>query len=638
MNMSAKKKAKGLTLRQYMESCPEGVGIHDGVAMLLGVALQLRDLHNNGIAHLQVSPDSVLVGDDGATLRGATAVETDRYTSGYAAPEIYRGTSAGNLSDIYSFCAVLSFAVTGKHPANGLARADALPEEEDAAFTDPAFAQLIRKGMAPDAADRFASMQELILKLSAYNVRPFVNRLAEQKTAQKKQMPRLAVKLPEVKLPEVKLPQISFPKVRLPKLSIAPKKLALILAAALVLLLAGIYMGCYSGAKRSAQTGDFAGAEKKLWMPAVTKLHDAQLISYLDALELLDGGSYEEASAAFEALSGYLNADTLAQEADFLLVQACVQEGDFENAFAVMEQLQLDGYEGVGYSQDDLRYDFALWCAQEKDFENALEIMTQLQETGYAGADHKICEFHYSRGMYLLDELQDYEGAYEAFSAAAELDYAGAAEMKRETVYREAIALVAEKEYVKAYAKLKEIPGYRDVDSSIKTLKKNMYQLAQQHYRSGEFDLAKPYFTALNPYEDSGKYLDLISAHNAKSGSFYFSGFMLGQTMEDLIDMFYFEDTARVLLSKDLLAREFLRGTWKGDGYYFTMEEDNGISYNLPRDDFGDTYTIDDGVVLLYADGNESSCMPVFYIEATSPDCISVLCVKDGRTYMLYRQ
>jgi len=648
MNISAKKKANGLTLRQYMEPYPDGIGMQDAVAMLLGVALQLRDMHNNGIAHLQVSPDSVFVGESGATLRTATAAETDRYTSGYAAPEIYRGASAGNLSDIYSFCAVLSFAATGKHPANALTRADSVTAEEAAAYPDPAFAQLIQKGMAPDAAERFASMQELILKLSAYNVRPFVNRMTEQKTARKKQMSlpggKLAkvklpkIKLPKIKLPKIKRPEVKLPKVRIPKLSIAPKKLALILVAALVLVLAGTYVGCYSGAKHNAQVGNYAKAEKQLWLPAVTKLHDAQLISYLDALELLEEGSYAQASATFEMLSGYLNADDLAQEADFRLMQVYVQECDFENAFAVMEQLQLDGYEGSDYSPDDLRYDFALWCAREKDFENALEIMTQLQAKGYADADYKICEFHYSRGMYLLDELQDYEGAYAAFSAAAELDYTGAKEMKRETVYREAVALIAEKEYVKAYRKLKEIPGYRDVDSSIKTLKENMYQLAQRHYRSGEFDLAKPYFTALNPYEDSGKYLDLISAHNAKSSSFGFSAFMLEKTMEDLIDIFYFEDTAQVLLAKEILAREFLRGTWKGDGYYFTMDEDNGISYNLPRVDFGDTYTISDGIVLLHEEGDKSGSVPLFYIEATAPDCISVLCAKNSRTYMLYRQ
>ncbi len=648
MNMSAKKKIKGETLRQYMESCPDGVGIQNAVAMLLGVALQLRDMHNDGSAHLQVSPDSIFISDHGAILRSAIASETDRYTSGYAAPEIYKGASAGNRSDIYSFCAVLSFAATGKHPENALARADSVAAEEAAAYPDPAFAQIIRTGMELDAEKRYVSMQELILKLSAYNVRPFVLQPEKKEPRERKELT-----LPQIRVPKISLPKIAVSKIKFPqalhdqimklkqwvwKRGFTPKKLAFIAAAVLPMVLVCIYAACYNGAKNHAQEGDFTAAERLLVAPAVTKRHDPQLLTYLDGLKLLEEGNYQEASGTFETISGYLNADALAQEADFRQVQAYVQKNEFENAITLMEQLQLDGFEGTDYGLDDLHFEFALWCAQEKDFENALKIMTQLQETSYPGADYKICEFHYSRGMYLLDELQDYEGAYEAFSTAAKLDYAGAAEMKRETIYREAIALIAEKEYVEAYKKLKEIPAYRDVDSSIKTLKENMYQLAQRHYRSGEFDLAKPYFTALNPYEDSGKYLDLINAHNAESGSFYFSGFMLRQTMEDLTDIFYFEDTASLLLSREILAREFLRGTWKGDGYYFTMEEDNGISYNLPRVDFGDTYTISDGIVLLHEEGNERSAVPLFYIEAVSPDCISVLCAKNSCSYMLYRQ
>lgn len=641
MKLTGKRKEQTMSLRQYMQGYPEGIGIQDAVAMLLPAALQLRDMHNNGTAHLQVSPDSVFVGADGARLRDATAAETDRYISGYASPEIYRGISGGNLSDIYSFCAVLSFAASGKHPANALARADS-EQAEEAACPDPAFLQIIQKGMAPDGAERFASMQELILKLSAYHVRPFVNQPAEKEILERKPLTLPAVKLPKIKLPKIKLPQVKLPQVKLPKLripkpDIAPKKLALI-AAALLLVLTASYMGCYSGAKRSAEAGDYIKAEKQLWLPAVTKLHDAQLLSYLDALELLDGGSYEAANAAFEFLSGYLDADTLAQEADFRLVQACAQENDFEKAFAVMEQLQRDGYEGADEKTDDLRYAFALWCAQQKDFENALQVMTQLQESGYAGADYKICEFHYSRGMYLLDEMTDYEAAYEAFSTAAELNYAGAEQMKQETVYREACALIGEKEYVKAYRKLGEISGYRDVDSSVKSLEENMYRLAQKHYRSREFDLAEQYFKALLYYEDSLSYRQLISARNATNNVFAYSSFMIEKTVEDLVDMFYFEDTATVLLSKEIVAKEFLRGTWKGDGYYFTMDDDYRMTYNLPVTSSGDTYMIYDGMVELYEKNNREDAVPAFYMKATSPDCISVLCFRNYGNYTLYRQ
>ena len=47
-----------------------------------------------------------------------------RYTSGYAAPEVYKGKPASILSDIYSFGALLYFVSYGKHPENAMERAE----------------------------------------------------------------------------------------------------------------------------------------------------------------------------------------------------------------------------------------------------------------------------------------------------------------------------------------------------------------------------------------------------------------------------------------------------------------------------------------------------------------------------------
>jgi len=90
--------------------------------------------------HLQISPDSILVGTSGAFLQEPTK-ETDRLTSGFAAPEIYKGVGLGMASDIYSFAAVLYFAAFGKMPTNSLWQ-DLLEtewtllEEKEPAFTD----------------------------------------------------------------------------------------------------------------------------------------------------------------------------------------------------------------------------------------------------------------------------------------------------------------------------------------------------------------------------------------------------------------------------------------------------------------------------------------------------------------------
>lgn len=171
MKVPSKTEVKNIPLREYMAAHPDGIGIQDAVAMLLPIALRLRDLHNNGGVHLQVSPNSICVGANGAVLADATMIEAERYSSGYAAPEIYKGTSAGNLSDVYSFCAVLYHVASGKQPTNALSRTEA----DEIAHEDAAFAEIIRSGLALEPANRIESMQDVIIKLSPYNVHPFVN-------------------------------------------------------------------------------------------------------------------------------------------------------------------------------------------------------------------------------------------------------------------------------------------------------------------------------------------------------------------------------------------------------------------------------------------------------------------------------
>ena len=173
-----KVETKKHSLSEFMKAHPEGIGMSASVAMLLPVAVQLRDLHNNGHTHLKVSPNTITVAANGAFLENASSSESDCYTSGYAAPEIYKGTSSGIFSDVYSFCAVLSYVATGKQPANSLLRMEAELEDSDVDQRDSAFADVIKTGMALNPANRFASMQDVIIKLAPYNVRPFENTIS----------------------------------------------------------------------------------------------------------------------------------------------------------------------------------------------------------------------------------------------------------------------------------------------------------------------------------------------------------------------------------------------------------------------------------------------------------------------------
>ena len=160
-------KIQTITLQAHMEKHPQGLGIGSAVSLLLPIAVQLRNLHNDGKLHLQICPPNILVSADGASFKEPSSQETGRFNSGFAAPEIYRGAGFGITSDVYSFAAVLLYAATGKVPANSLQQ-EALANDFDI-LEDTAFATILRKAMASNILDRTQSMQELIYSIAVFN-------------------------------------------------------------------------------------------------------------------------------------------------------------------------------------------------------------------------------------------------------------------------------------------------------------------------------------------------------------------------------------------------------------------------------------------------------------------------------------
>ncbi len=571
MKTPVKVEAKNISLREYMEAHPEGIGMNDAVAMLLPVALQLRDFHNNGRTHLQVSPNTISVGTNGAILADATSSESDRYASGYAAPEIYRGTSSGNLSDIYSFCAVLSYVASGKQPANSLSRTEAESEDNSVEQFDSTFTEVIKIGTALDSANRFASMQDVIIKLSPYNTRPFVNTVTAVNRSSPETIP---------------------PK----KAKVSTKTFAIVVAAILVVALLGTYLGCYIGAKTNAKSGDFTTANGLLFAAPITKLHDAKLVAYVDAGQLMAERKYGEANAAFEKLSGYLNADEMAKESN---------------------------------------YRHAVQYADANDFDNAISIMTALSKMNYKDSAEKLLEIQYRNGVYLLQEKGDFKAASKIFSQLSKAGYDGAEEMENETQYLWAFDLVEKEFYTDAYRKFASIRDYADVEDCLDALSEWMYLEGQTLYYAESFSEAKELFECISSYADSKKYITLIDARG------YSAWTDPEGTAEKLVDIFYFEDAAELLVSDTDIACYFLLGNWRtsNGSYYFKMElsDDDEYSfwssYNLPW--YGGSFIIEDGIYSVSNDSYEDK--PQYMFTLLTPDSMEVYCYKNGTTYTLYR-
>ena len=154
------------TLRYFLREKGLPFTPDEAVSLLMPVAAELRRLHETGNAYPGVSPDSVVINGGKASLLPPDEGRTRKAAPGCIPPECRGGGNPGVKADIYSFCAVLRFAFTGREPAETPA------EAEDASVPEGAYAALLRitaRGMEPEPEARYASMQELIYALIPFN-------------------------------------------------------------------------------------------------------------------------------------------------------------------------------------------------------------------------------------------------------------------------------------------------------------------------------------------------------------------------------------------------------------------------------------------------------------------------------------
>lgn len=573
------------SLRDYMSEHADGLGAEEAVALLLPVAIQLRDLHNDGKVHLQVSNDSIRISSSGASLMDPTGSEANRYASGFAAPEIYKGTTAGNLSDIYSFCAVLSYVASGKVPMNALSRVHAGDSETGEDLPDhseDAFAAIVNKGMDLSPEQRFSSMQNLILKLSPFNTKPFSGPVEIQSVPEQQ---------PE-KAPE---------KAKAHKVPI--KLVSGIAAVVLLAALFGGYWMTYQKARSAAAEQNFQQAEKNLLVPQITKLHDARLLTYIEAGKLMDARQYDEAKSAFASVLEYLDAEELMLECD---------------------------------------YRHAAQYADANEFSKAAALFSSLEEKQYKDAGKKVLETQYRNGIFLMNEQQKYNDAYLLFDSLEKKGYQDATLMKDEARYQWALALIESGDYLLAYEKLESIPAYSDVPEILPALKELMYDYGQSLYRQGDYEEAEPYFDCIDSFRDTSAYLTLIELHldhyffDVIKFDLSYPLTLAKEYYEKLSPLFDFEDTTEVI-TKYLLAVH-LQGTWSGDGYSFTLGKDGSCSYTLPSSDYGDHFYLSEGKFYTYPNNWDFAAKPMFSFTLVSRDCIKVFCYQDSKTYTLYRQ
>ena len=137
-------------------------------------------LHNAGIIHRAISPDTVYINDKGelklsgfcvSAVRTANAGLEYELFKGYAAPEQYSASSSsrqGSWTDVYGVCALLYRTLTGCMPADSVDRMKHDDLCEPAMLNNsipPHVSRVIMEGMHLNGRDRIQTITELVTRL-----------------------------------------------------------------------------------------------------------------------------------------------------------------------------------------------------------------------------------------------------------------------------------------------------------------------------------------------------------------------------------------------------------------------------------------------------------------------------------------
>lgn len=162
---------KGKTLRSYTNGAMKAA---EAFEMIKPVVTALGVLHNAGIIHRGVSPDTIIVTEQGKLVLTGLEFARDCLSrseltvmlkSGYSAPEQYSSSGQGPWTDVYGICATIYWLITGSTPPDFFEvqeNKDALVDLSSMAYGITAEQNnAIMKGLKIKAEERWQNVTEL---------------------------------------------------------------------------------------------------------------------------------------------------------------------------------------------------------------------------------------------------------------------------------------------------------------------------------------------------------------------------------------------------------------------------------------------------------------------------------------------
>ena len=278
--------------------------------------------------------------------------------------------------------------------------------------------------------------------------------------------------------------------------------------------------------------------------------------------------------------------------------------------------------------EDDWGYLSAAIHTKNGHYTKAQELL--LYYLDYQNSNELVTEVLYQKALASFN-CGNYTSASSAFKSLD--NYKDSFDYYQSATYKLAMESIDSEDEITAYKILETISGYKDTDDLLDVLLDIIYLKGIQSYRNSSY----PYVSAKNnfdfvykknsTYERVRDYLFLCNIASGWSG---------GNT-DTLLELVGFENANELILKQQNTAEEFLKGNWKGDGKYFRIDDEGDSRYDLPFEDWGYYYFFKDGWYTL-ENKAKSETRKTAQFTIINKNTIQVYCLKNSKTYTLYRQ
>ena len=181
----------GISLKQYMET--KGVlNWKENLHFAMQIAAGLEHAHIRGIVHRDIKPHNVMVLKNGSVKvtdfgiarvmsKSNTLTKEALGSVHYISPEQAKGSFTDNRSDLYSLSVVMYEMSTGRPPYDGESPVAVAIQHINGGAVRPSvlnpsiprgLEQIILKGMALEASDRYASAAEMLRDMEEFRKNP----------------------------------------------------------------------------------------------------------------------------------------------------------------------------------------------------------------------------------------------------------------------------------------------------------------------------------------------------------------------------------------------------------------------------------------------------------------------------------